>query len=247
MTMETNLQILVVCDDRRGAEKLLNEIGELFEGCRPDVCDPPSALWMLRERSFDLAIIHIDSGDNEVADVVESIRYQCADLPIIVSLSADSSISANQLSVLGAVYYLARNNDCPTTVTTIIEEVLRTPEDGSVTWIGQKERQTETQAKMMRTAAGTLSHEINNPLMAILGISELILNEGKKHNPDVARKITMIRKSAERIESSLKRLSNISEPNLRSTPAGAIVDIEPSQQIGGKRETHSDLSNSVDK
>lgn len=247
MTMAPNLQVLVVCDDRAGAQLLVHEIRELFEGCDPAVCDPPGALRMLEARSFDLAIIHVESGDDKVAEVVEAIRYLSADLPIIVSLPTDSSISASQLSVLGAVYYLARNNGYPKTVTTIIEEVLRTLADGSTNWIGQDATKSDSQAEMMRTAAGTLSHEINNPLMAILGISELILTEGKKHNPDVARKITMIRKSAERIESSLKRLSNISEPSIRPTPAGAIVDIEPNRQTGKKRKTRPDLSNSVDK
>lgn len=247
MTMEANLQILVVCDDRRGAEILLHEIGALFEGCKPDVCDPPGALWMLRARSFDLAIIHAESGDLGIADVAQSMRLLAADLPIIVSLPHDGSISARQFSSLKAVYCLVRSNGYPAAVTTTIEEVLRTPVGGSVTWIGQKESPTETQAEMIRTAAGTLSHEINNPLMAILGISELILKEGKKQKPDMARKITMIRKSAERIESSLKRLANISEPSIRPTPAGAIVEIEPVLKTSKKRETHSDLSNSVDK
>lgn len=227
MIIEAHLQVLVVCDDRQCAQILVHEIGDLFEGCDPAVCDPPGALWMLRARSFDLAIIHAESGDLGMAEVVQSIRHLAADLPIIVSLPADGNISSLQFSSFKAVYCLVRNNGYPTTVTTVIEEVLRTPVGGSVNWIGQKASPTETQAEMMRTAAGTLSHEINNPLMAILGISELILKEGKKENPDMARKITMIRKSAERIESSLKRLSNISEPSIRPTPAGAIVDIEP--------------------
>jgi signal transduction histidine kinase len=247
MTMESCLQVLVVCDERHGADILVHEIGELFEGCIPAVCDPPGALWMLRARSFDLAIFHAKSGDVGIVEVVQTIRHLAADLPIIVSLPADGGISARQLSSLREVYCLVRSNGYPTTVSTVIEEVLRMPVGGSVNWIGQKERPTETQAEMMRTAAGTLSHEINNPLMAILGISELILKEGKKHNPDVARKVTMIRKSAERIESSLKRLSNISEPSIRPTPAGSIVDIEPHAQTRRKRKTRSDLSNSVDK
>lgn len=244
--MEANLQILLVCDNRQSAEILVQEIGALFKGCSPDVCDLPGALWMLRARSFDLAIIHAESGDLEMVEVVQSIRHLATDLPVVISLPTDGSISARQFSSLKAVYCLVRNHSYPKTVTTVIEEVLRTPVGSSDNWIGQKPSPTETQAEMMRTAAGTLSHEINNPLMAILGISELILNEGKKHNPDVARKVTMIRKSAERIESSLKRLANISTPSIRPTPAGAIVDIEPNPQVDSKRKTRPDMSNSVD-
>ncbi|MDH4033222.1 MAG: hypothetical protein OEV80_05430, partial [candidate division Zixibacteria bacterium] len=160
---------------------------------------------------------------------------------------ADDSISPRRITSVKAVYCLTRKDGYPRTVTTVIEEVLRRPVGESVNWVGRKEKPTETQAQMMRTAAGTLSHEINNPLMAILGISELILKESRKHSPDVARKVTMIRQSAERIESSLKRLSNISEPSIRPTPAGAIVDIEPSRQTGQKGETNAVVSNSVDK
>lgn len=245
--MESSLQILLVCDDRPGAEILIDEIGELFKGCTPAVCDPPGALWMLRARSFDLAIIHAESGDVGLKDVVQSIRHLATDLPVIVSLPADGSITARQLSSLKSVYCLTRSGGYPSSVTTTIEEVLRTPIGGSINWIGRDEKPTETQAEMMRTAAGTLSHEINNPLMTILGISELILKDGKKHNPEIARKITMIRKSAERIESSLKRLSNISEPSIKPTPAGAIVDLGPVLPNRKKRETRRELSNSVDK
>ena len=231
--MESNLQVLVVCDDRPGAQVLVSEIVELFEGCEPAVCDPPSSLLMLRARSFDLAIIHCESGDVGIEEVIMSIRQVAANLPIVASLPADGSISARLISSTKGVYCLARSDAYPRAVTTIIEEVLRTPVGGSFNWIGQEENLTEARAQMMRTAAGTLSHEINNPLMAILGISELILKEGKSHNPEVARKITMIRKSAERIEDSLKRLSNISEPSLKPTPAGDIVDIKPNRQARG--------------
>lgn len=245
--MESNLQILIVCDDRHGAAALVNEIGELFEGCQPAVCDPPSSLQMLRARTFDLAILHVESGDVGVEEVADSIRHVAVDLPIVVSLPADSSISARGLSKLRGVYCLARSYDNPQSVTTIIEDILRVPVDGSLGLIGPEENLTEATAEMMRTAAGTLSHEINNPLMAILGISELLLTEGKAQNPDLARKITMIRKSAERIEDSLKRLSNISEPSIKPTPSGSIVDISRDVKTSPKRKTRPELSNSVDK
>ena len=247
MTLEPNLQILVVCNNHHDADLLVHEIGELFDRFDPVVCAQHEASGMVLEGCYDLAIIHADDSDKAVAELVQSIRNLATELPIIVSLPLESDISTHEFSSFNAVYCLTRNNRDPKTVTTIIEEVLRPPVAGSADWIGNETASIETQAEMMRTAAGTLSHEINNPLMAILGISELILNDGKKHNPDVARKITMIRKSAERIESSLKRLSHISESSLISTPAGDIIDIKPNNQTRKKRKTRSGLTKSVDK
>jgi signal transduction histidine kinase len=230
LTTKLTLQVLVVCDNHHDADQLVHEIGELFDRFDPVVCAQHEASGMVLEGCYDLAIINAENSGKAVVELVQSIRSLTTELPIIVSLPQESDIFTHELSLFGRVYCLTQNNRDPKTVTTIIEEVLRKPVAGSANWIGNETASIETQAEMMRTAAGTLSHEINNPLMAIMGISELILNDRKNHNPDIAHKITMIRKSAERIESSLKRLSEISESSLKTTPAGDIIDINPNKQ-----------------
>jgi len=94
---------------------------------------------------------------------------------------------------------------------------------GEFSKLRTRNRQDE-HAAMMKIAAGTLSHEINNPLMAILGTSELILDNGGRYDRDVVKKVRIIQRSARRIETTLRRLAAISEPAMRQTASGALID-----------------------
>jgi signal transduction histidine kinase len=79
-------------------------------------------------------------------------------------------------------------------------------------------------ADMINITAGTLAHEINNPLMTILGVSELILSNGVDCPPEVFDKVKVIQKSARRIGAVLSHLASLSEPNFRATAVGNYID-----------------------
>jgi len=70
----------------------------------------------------------------------------------------------------------------------------------------------------------TLAHEINNPLMTILGTSELLLMTGNRLGTAESEKIQMIQESARRIQLILKDLSKIRRPSLRETDSGILID-----------------------
>lgn len=237
--MESQLVILLISADRDGAKSLSREIKELFRGCRISGCEPILALQTLRNRCFDLAVLHLENNDPCYYELVLNIGHLAADMPVIVSMPSGDESCARQFDSLNSVHCLIRDGGFQETVTTVIEEVLRNSDDWPLDWIGHSDGATETQAELIRTTTGTLSHEINNPLMAILGISELILNDRNKYNPDVTRKITMIRRSAERIESSLRRLASITEPVLRQTPTGPMIDTELSRRTRKHSKTRS--------
>jgi len=235
---QVGLRILMISDNPEEAVLLASEITTLFEGCvitsatSPDITDASVA------GSHDLVLVNLVGDDPDSHQLVLRLREQIAGLPIIVILPSESASRSESLSRLDSVYCLPRTERYQNKVTVTIEEILRQPvsdEANSAFDTGG----SHTQAELIRTAAGTLAHEINNPLMAILGISELILNDQTSNNPDVARKVTMIRCSAERIEWTLKRLAEISEPVLRHTPAGAIIDPEQSRRTGDPAKTRS--------
>ena len=72
----------------------------------------------------------------------------------------------------------------------------------------------------------TLAHEINNPLMTILGELELLLYNGYKLPPEIRKKLTIIEKSANRIKIGLTKLSELSEPSVNQTPTGDFIKID---------------------
>jgi signal transduction histidine kinase len=84
-------------------------------------------------------------------------------------------------------------------------------------------------ADMINITAGTLAHEINNPLMTILGVSELILSNGVDCPPEVFDKVKVIQKSARRIGAVLSHLASLSEPNFRATAVGNYIDTPVTQ------------------
>ncbi len=81
---------------------------------------------------------------------------------------------------------------------------------------------------LIRLTAGTLSHEINNPLMTILGLTELLLAGDSNVDPEVERKLRVIRRSARQIKSAMERLSRDSRMSLHRTGDGGLIRAEKS-------------------
>jgi len=69
----------------------------------------------------------------------------------------------------------------------------------------------EKVASILETAV-TINHEINNPLTAILGNTQLILLDKDKLTKDLLAKITTIEKSALRIRQVTQKLMAVIEP-----------------------------------
>jgi len=238
--MPEGLHILLVGDDPTETDSLVAEIRTLFEDCRTTSLTTAELDSDLSETEFDLALLCATDSDTDVDRTLERLRNKTVGRPVIVILPENSSHLAEHLSRLDNTFVLSRTGRYQNQVTVTIEEILRRPvETEAETAAGLSAFEGRTQAELIRTAAGTLAHEINNPLMAILGVAELILDGEKSPDPDVVRKVTMIRRSAERIETTLRRLADISEPVMRHTPSGAIVDSERSGHITTTSKTRS--------
>ncbi len=78
-------------------------------------------------------------------------------------------------------------------------------------------------------ALATVNHEINNPLMPILGNVQLLQEELRDLPEEVMEKLESIRISAERIGDSVRKMSSISRPILKEYYNGQmIIDLEKS-------------------
>lgn len=91
---------------------------------------------------------------------------------------------------------------------------------------------SQSSSELIKITTGTLSHQVNNPLMTILGLTELILEENNAQDEELTRRIEIIRNSAQQIQNSLKNLSEISKPSIRQTVSGPMlvtdrVELEP--------------------
>lgn len=75
--------------------------------------------------------------------------------------------------------------------------------------------------------AGAVCHELNQPIMAISGFTELILMKISKEDP-LFEKVTKIAKQSERLGKITLKLMNITKYSTKDYPEGQIIDIDKS-------------------
>jgi len=90
----------------------------------------------------------------------------------------------------------------------------------------QKPRGDQSASIIVAQTAATLSHEINNPLMAITGLVEILRKERQKLPGDVVEKIEQIGSAAERIRKVTEKLIEADTLHYRETPSGRIIDLD---------------------
>jgi PAS domain S-box-containing protein len=89
--------------------------------------------------------------------------------------------------------------------------------------------ETERLAAITETAIG-INHEINNPLCAILGNTQLLLMEKDKLDPKIIKRLKSIEKEITRIHEVAERLARISRPVLKEYVGGKLMlDVEHSE------------------
>ncbi len=85
----------------------------------------------------------------------------------------------------------------------------------------------KTQAVLETGAA--LNHEINNPLMSLLGNVELIMREAQHLDEEMTAKLKKIQEAAEHIRTVTQKLMRITEARVVQYPGGGtMLDIESS-------------------
>ncbi len=88
--------------------------------------------------------------------------------------------------------------------------------------------EAERLAAITETAIG-INHEINNPLCAILGNTQLLLMEKDKLDPKIIKRLKSIEKEITRIHEVAERLARISRPVLKEYVGGKLMlDVEHS-------------------
>lgn len=241
--MIDNLKILVVESNRYHAVLLQKEIFKKYSNSSVDlVVTGALALTSLSDKKYGVAIVDFcDLADIEGLQLLELMRKEDIELPIIVIDNNESEQIASEVMKSGAAEYLVKDISFHHSVAREIAEVCRRQT------LIMKNRAMEEMlnekecTEAIRMATGTLSHEINNPLMTILGVSELLISAAGDGDKELIRKIRIIQKSARRIKNSLNRLEHLTHPVLKETPSGLILDAKNSG-IGRKIRSRAKFS-----
>lgn len=223
--MKQDLRILLVEDNRYHATLMERSIAERFPKATIDLTSSGSqALKMVDTAEYDVAILANKLSDLDGLELLELIRERELDLPVVVTALNSFEHLASEAIRSGAAEYVVKEGTYHQSIPRIIGEVYRR----NLLVLKNRDLQNKLRQKhqldSIKVAAGTLSHEINNPLMTILGLSELILGDSKITDQEFIRKVRKIHRSADRIQKTLTRLSNITSPATKETVSGTIID-----------------------
>lgn len=174
------------------------------------------AMQLIDNENFDIVITDYRLGDGTGLDLIEHIK----NMPIIVITGGGDEETAVRVLKSGAYDYLVKDLDrnylkvLPLTVDTVLER--RKAEEAS--------RQKEKLQGVIEMA-GAACHELNQPLQAISGYSELLMLEADSGSPlyDMAREI---KKEVDRLATITRKLNNITRYEIRDYVEGRkIIDI----------------------
>jgi signal transduction histidine kinase len=226
MSIKNRPRVLLLEGNRYQALLIERRLSEQFpDGMVTVFAAPGAALRELNSNGYDVVVASADTLGAERDDWVGALRVRSEHLPVIL-LTADDDPRPPRLGPgLKGVHYLARSEDSHKAAARLVIELLgRSNSDR--TEVSTAPRPAGESVETIRATAGALAHEINNPLQTILGMTELLLDENGRLDPEVARRIRIVRRSAGRIAASLKRLSAASGAELQGAPPVVALDPE---------------------
>ncbi|HWR82773.1 MAG TPA: histidine kinase dimerization/phospho-acceptor domain-containing protein [Candidatus Deferrimicrobium sp.] len=226
--MSKNLTIIIAEPNRYHARLLENELSEKFPAGAVAVFDSlQPALHELRRVPYDVAVIAAALVEDDAASLADLMQRERRDMWIILT-RANGQTVAGELAKLPNCRFVEKDAHFCSAIIRIIENL----SVESVSPAGLRVTCQEAAASA-GIVAGTLRHEINNPLMTILGMTELILDNGAEIDRETSRKVRVIRRSAQRIQSTLTRLTAASPPGPGSLVSRRVIS-SADQKTGAK-------------
>ena len=244
--MKKKMKIALVEDNRFHAILFERALVERSADCSVDIYPTGQAcLQGLRDHPCDLVAIDFHLPDMNGLELLSLVHADNQDLPAVLITGAGSEQIAAEAIKTGAIDYIAKSDDFASVVPRIINQAYHKQQ------LILKNRRLETKARdtekleMVTAVASTLNHEINNPLMAVLGNLELLLEDPGVSDPAVLDKLKMIEKAARRIQDITHQMANLMTTSLRQTPAGPMLKLV--QRNGRRRQKTEDVPVPADK
>jgi len=223
------LRILLIEDDRYHA--VLVEKALMFSHLNCTVNKAFSAsegLQMLSEKEYDLLLLDYGLPDSNGLIAIREIKARGFEKPIIITTGEGNEKIAVEFMKSDVCEYIVKDEQYPRIVPYVISQVLekdrlrrRNQE------LESRALETEKISAVVKTIR-TLNHEINNPLMTVLGNAQLLRTPKYGLSQPAGEKVRVIEESALRIKEITKELGNVVRLQWRHTPNGDIIDIENS-------------------
>ena len=230
--MKKKLRILIADSNRFHALLMDREIHKRFSSCvtatfRTD----REALRELMQSRYDVAVIECTMAFDKGGNLFKLVQREKESLPILLTGVPGTIQPEIDWRKNGRIAFLVKEGTFHIQVPQLIDHVLKEGifhQDG----LALKPRlSTRRKADMINIATRTLAHEINNPLMTILGMTELLLSNSSRRDSGVKTKIEVIEESARRIESVLEHLEELISPTLKTSAVGSMIDTSAAETL----------------
>jgi len=235
--MKKDLKIALAEDNRFHAILFEQAVREKYPDVEIRVFG--TAREMLENLSSDqcnLIAVDYNLPDMDGLQLLSLIRAEKPDIPVIMITGDGSERTAVEAMKSGATDYIAKSGEYISTVPRVIEQACRKQS------LIIKNRRLEARSREMEkleaitTTASTLNHEVNNPLMSILGNIELLLEDPRLTDEEIISKLKVIMSSARRIKDITHKMTNLIEPTIRQTAAGPILHLRRGAEDSPRRE-----------
>ena len=210
--MKNDFKILLIENNRYHAVLIEQTIKESFENSSVDLFETTSFNCDLIDiNKYDLAIVSYNLNRVDGIQLIPLLKHININLPVIITALDGFEYLATEAINFGAAEFLIKDDNFYNLLPKIISEVHRR------NILISKNREMEEKLRNLnyqdnvKNTTGSVLHEINNPLMAIMGTIELLLDDNAIKDNNINRKLKVIKKSANRIKRSMNRLTKISE------------------------------------
>ncbi|MBN1212437.1 MAG: response regulator [candidate division Zixibacteria bacterium] len=227
--MPKKIRLLLLQDNKYHALLIKRELADKLPQCI--VATFQSAEFArdeLRRNVYNIALIDYNPSWGEGLDYIKRLHREMPTLKIILLASNDTNHLSENALESGATDFVLKEDDFQKGLACLIEKLISPVAHKIKFKTARKKSDSKEEKEIIELTVSTLAHEINNPLMTILGETELLLHNGYRLAPEIDRKIRVIEESAQRIRSALASLSGLTEPSLKETPTGTFIDLKKS-------------------
>jgi len=210
----------LVVDDERDMRWLLAGLlrDQGFEVVEAE--DGAAALEQIAREVPDVVLLDLRMPGLDGIQVLEQARAVDPHMPVVIVTAYGDLCSAVRAVRLGASDFLSKPFDNDEILLTIKRALEKREQEAA--------RLKAAKVATLHEAARAMSHEVNNPLAAILGHAQMLERELGEAN--AAGRVKTIIESCERIARVIQRLSSITEPVATFQPGvGAMLDLAGSK------------------